>query len=104
MARDRERRKALRESGTSAPSPPANSGGGKSTTAAHLAIAKEVDTFTSASRIFGLKNKPRVERFLIIPLDAFGVEMISIGLLLEKKASAVDRRNVRITQLLREDA
>jgi ATP-binding protein involved in chromosome partitioning len=91
-------------------------GVGKSTTAANLAVAMaregwrvgllDADVFgPSAPRLFGLKEKPKVEKSFIVPLTAYGVKVISIGLLIEEEAPVVWRGPMvmsAITQLLRE--
>jgi ATP-binding protein involved in chromosome partitioning len=91
-------------------------GVGKSTTAANLAVAMakegwrvgllDADVFgPSAPRLFGLKEKPKVEKSFIVPLNAYGVKVISIGLLIEEDAPVVWRGPMvmsAITQLLRE--
>jgi len=93
-------------------------GVGKSTTAANLAVAMaregwrvgllDADVFgPSAPRLFGLKEKPKVEQSFIVPLEAYGVKVISIGLLIEEEAPVVWRGPMvmsAITQLLREVA
>jgi ATP-binding protein involved in chromosome partitioning len=93
-------------------------GVGKSTTAANLAVAMvkegwrvgllDADVFgPSAPRLFGLKEKPKVDRSFIVPLEAYGVKVISIGLLIEEEAPVVWRGPMvmsAITQLLREVA
>jgi len=93
-------------------------GVGKSTTAANLAVALakegwrvgllDADVFgPSAPRLFGLKDKPKVDRSFIVPLEAYGVKVISIGLLIEEEAPVVWRGPMvmsAITQLLREVA
>ena len=93
-------------------------GVGKSTTAANLAVAMvkegwrvgllDADVFgPSAPRLFGLKDKPQVDRSFIVPLEAYGVKVISIGLLIEEEAPVVWRGPMvmsAITQLLREVA
>jgi ATP-binding protein involved in chromosome partitioning len=93
-------------------------GVGKSTTAANLAVALvkegwrvgllDADVFgPSAPRLFGLKDKPVVEKSFIVPLEAYGVRVISIGLLIEEEAPVVWRGPMvmsAITQLLREVA
>jgi ATP-binding protein involved in chromosome partitioning len=93
-------------------------GVGKSTTAANLAVAMakegwrvgllDADVFgPSAPRLFGLKDKPIVEKSFVVPLEAFGVKVISIGLLIEEEAPVVWRGPMvmsAITQLLREVA
>jgi ATP-binding protein involved in chromosome partitioning len=93
-------------------------GVGKSTTAANLAVAMakegwrvgllDADVFgPSAPRLFGLKEKPIVEKSFVVPLEAFGVKVISIGLLIEEEAPVVWRGPMvmsAITQLLREVA
>ncbi len=91
-------------------------GVGKSTTAANLAVAMaregwkigllDADVFgPSAPRLFGLKDKPRVEDNFVVPLQAFGVKIMSIGLMIEEDAPVVWRGPMvmsAITQLLRE--
>jgi ATP-binding protein involved in chromosome partitioning len=91
-------------------------GVGKSTTAANLAIAMskegwktgllDADIFgPSAPRLFGLKEKPKVEGSFMLPLVAHGVKVMSIGLLIEEETPVVWRGPMvmsAITQLLRE--
>jgi ATP-binding protein involved in chromosome partitioning len=91
-------------------------GVGKSTTAANLAVAMvkegwrvgllDADVFgPSAPRLFGLKDKPAVDKSFIVPLEAYGVKVISIGLLIEEETAVVWRGPMvmsAITQLLRE--
>ena len=93
-------------------------GVGKSTTAANLAVAMaklgwrvgllDADVFgPSAPRLFGLKEKPKVDKSFIVPLEAYGVKVISIGLLIDEEAPVVWRGPMvmsAITQLLREVA
>jgi len=93
-------------------------GVGKSTVAANLAIAMaqegwrvgllDADVFgPSAPRLFGLDEKPKVEQSLLVPLVAFGVKVISIGLMIDEEAPVVWRGPMvmsAVTQLLREVA
>jgi ATP-binding protein involved in chromosome partitioning len=93
-------------------------GVGKSTVAANLAVAMalegwrvgllDADVFgPSAPRLFGLTEKPKVERNFLVPLVAHGVKVISIGLMIEEEAPVVWRGPMvmsAITQLLREVA
>jgi ATP-binding protein involved in chromosome partitioning len=93
-------------------------GVGKSTVAANLAVAMalegwrvgllDADVFgPSAPRLFGLAEKPKVERNFLVPPVAHGVKVISIGLMIEEEAPVVWRGPMvmsAITQLLREVA
>jgi ATP-binding protein involved in chromosome partitioning len=93
-------------------------GVGKSTTAANLAVALalegwrtgllDADVFgPSAPRLFGLTTKPQVEGSFMLPLEAHGVKVMSIGLLIEEETPVVWRGPMvmsAITQLLREVA
>ena len=93
-------------------------GVGKSTTAANLAIAMaqegwrvgllDADVFgPSAPRLFGLNEKPKVEQSFLVPLVAYGVKVISIGLMIDEEAPVVWRGPMvmsAVTQLLREVA
>ena len=93
-------------------------GVGKSTTAANLAIALrqegwrvgllDADVFgPSAPRLFGLTDKPEVKDQFLIPLVAYGVKVISIGLLIAEEAPVVWRGPMvmsAVTQMLREVA
>jgi ATP-binding protein involved in chromosome partitioning len=93
-------------------------GVGKSTTAANLAIAMQqegwrvglldADVFgPSAPRLFGLRDKPEVKDEFLIPLVAYGVKVISIGLLIAEESPVVWRGPMvmsAVTQMLREVA
>ena len=93
-------------------------GVGKSTVAANLAIAMaregwrvgllDADVFgPSAPRLFGLTEKPKVEQSFLVPLVAYGVKVISIGLMIEEESPVVWRGPMvmsAVTQLLREVA
>jgi ATP-binding protein involved in chromosome partitioning len=93
-------------------------GVGKSTVAANLAIAMgqegwrvgllDADVFgPSAPRLFGLTQKPKVEQSFLVPLVAYGVKVISIGLMIEEESPVVWRGPMvmsAVTQLLREVA
>jgi ATP-binding protein involved in chromosome partitioning len=93
-------------------------GVGKSTVAANLAIAMgqegwrvgllDADVFgPSAPRLFGLTDKPKVEQSFLVPLVAYGVKVISIGLMIEEESPVVWRGPMvmsAVTQLLREVA
>jgi ATP-binding protein involved in chromosome partitioning len=93
-------------------------GVGKSTVAANLAIAMgqegwrvgllDADVFgPSAPRLFGLTEKPKVEQSFLVPLLAYGVKVISIGLMIEEESPVVWRGPMvmsAVTQLLREVA
>jgi ATP-binding protein involved in chromosome partitioning len=93
-------------------------GVGKSTTAANLAVAMaqegwrvgllDADVFgPSAPRLFGLTEKPKVEQSFLVPLVAYGVKVISIGLMISEDSAVVWRGPMvmsAVTQLLREVA
>ncbi len=77
-------------------------GVGKSTVAANLAAALARDGRSVAimdadiygpniPRLFGVSDKPRVEGGKIIPLEKYGVKLISLGLLVERDAPAIWR-------------
>ena len=91
-------------------------GVGKSTTAANLAVALaregwrlgllDADIFgPSAPRLFGLKGKPKIEGNFVIPAQAHGVKVISIGLMIDEEAPVIWRGPMvisAVTQLLGE--
>ena len=93
-------------------------GVGKSTVAANLAVALaqggwrvgvlDADIYgPSAPRLFGLRGKPEVVDKRIIPLEAYGLRIMSIGLLVGEETAMIWRGPMvmsAINQLLREVA
>jgi ATP-binding protein involved in chromosome partitioning len=77
-------------------------GVGKSTTSANLALGLaaqgwkvgllDADIYgPSAPRLFGLHEKPKVENGKLIPLEAYGVKIMSMGFLVEENTPMVWR-------------
>jgi ATP-binding protein involved in chromosome partitioning len=93
-------------------------GVGKSTVAANLAVALALDGWRvglldadiygpSAPRLFGLTAKPQVQDKRIIPLEAFGLRIMSIGLLVDEDTAMIWRGPMvmsALNQMLREVA
>lgn len=93
-------------------------GVGKSTVAANLSVALAKDGWRvgvldadiygpSAPRLFGLRAKPEVVDKRIVPLEAFGLRIMSIGLLVEEDTAMIWRGPMvmsAINQMLREVA
>ena len=91
-------------------------GVGKSTVAANLAVALALDGWRvglldadiygpSAPRLFGLTTKPEMRGKRLAPLEAFGLRIMSIGLLVEEETAMIWRGPMvmsAINQLLRE--
>ena len=77
-------------------------GVGKSTTAANLALGLAAQNWRvglldadvygpSAPRLFGLSEKPRVENGKLVPLEANGIEIMSMGFLVDENIPMVWR-------------
>ncbi|MBL1256369.1 Mrp/NBP35 family ATP-binding protein [Methylocystis sp. Sn-Cys] len=77
-------------------------GVGKSTTSANLALGLaaqgwrvgllDADIYgPSAPRLFGLHDKPKVENGKLVPLEAYGVKIMSMGFLVEENTPMVWR-------------
>jgi len=77
-------------------------GVGKSTTAANLALALAAQNWRvglldadvygpSAPRLFGLTEKPRVESGKLVPLEAYGIKIMSMGFLVDENTPMVWR-------------
>jgi ATP-binding protein involved in chromosome partitioning len=93
-------------------------GVGKSTTSANLALGLaaqgwrvgllDADIYgPSAPRLFGLSGKPRVEGGKMVPHEAFGIKVMSIGFLVDENVPMVWRGPMvsqALTQLLGEVA
>ncbi|MBI3276022.1 MAG: P-loop NTPase, partial [Methylocystis sp.] len=93
-------------------------GVGKSTTAANLALGLaaqgwrvgllDADVYgPSAPRLFGLRARPQVEGGKMIPLEAFGIKVMSIGFLIDENVPMVWRGPMvssALTQMLGEVA
>jgi len=93
-------------------------GVGKSTVAANLAVALSMEGWRvgvldadiygpSAPRLFGLRGKPEVVDKRIIPLEAFGLRIMSIGLLVDEDTAMIWRGPMvmsALNQMLREVA
>jgi len=91
-------------------------GVGKSTTAANLALGLaaqgwrvgllDADIYgPSAPRLFGLHGKPQVADGKMVPLEAYGVKVMSIGFLVEEETPMIWRGPMvmsALTQMLRE--
>lgn len=85
-------------------------GVGKSTTAANLAVGLAAQNWRvglldadiygpSAPRLFGLSGKPRVEAGKLVPLEAYGVKIMSMGFLVDENVPMV-WRGPMVTQAL----
>jgi ATP-binding protein involved in chromosome partitioning len=85
-------------------------GVGKSTTAANLALGLAAQNWRvglldadiygpSAPRLFGLSGKPQVEAGKLIPLEAYGVKIMSMGFLVDENVPMV-WRGPMVTQAL----
>jgi ATP-binding protein involved in chromosome partitioning len=85
-------------------------GVGKSTTAANLAVGLAAQNWRvglldadiygpSAPRLFGLSGKPRVEDGKLVPLEAYGVKIMSMGFLVDENVPMV-WRGPMVTQAL----
>ncbi len=93
-------------------------GVGKSTTAANLALGLAAQNWRvglldadiygpSAPRLFGLHDKPKVEGGKLVPLEAYGIKIMSMGFLVDENTPMVWRGPMvaqALTQLLREVA
>lgn len=93
-------------------------GVGKSTTAVNLALALAAQNWRvglldadiygpSIPRLLGLGGKPRVEAGKLVPLEAYGVKAMSIGLLVDEETALIWRGPMvaqALTQLLSEVA
>ena len=93
-------------------------GVGKSTTAVNLALALVAEGWSvglldadiygpSVPRLLNLREKPAVEGGMMIPLEAFGLRAMSIGLLVEERTAMIWRGPMvmsALTQMLREVA
>ena len=77
-------------------------GVGKSTTAANLALGLAAQNWRvglldadiygpSAPRLFGLHEKPKVENGKLIPLEAYGIKVMSMGFLIDENVPMVWR-------------
>ncbi|MEK4034465.1 Mrp/NBP35 family ATP-binding protein [Methylocystis sp. IM2] len=93
-------------------------GVGKSTTAANLALGLAAQNWRvglldadiygpSAPRLFGLHEKPKVEGGKLVPLEAYGIKIMSMGFLVDENTPMVWRGPMvaqALTQLLNEVA
>jgi ATP-binding protein involved in chromosome partitioning len=93
-------------------------GVGKSTTSANLALGLaaqgwrvgllDADIYgPSAPRLFGLSQKPKVENGKLVPLESYGIKVMSMGFLVEEETPMVWRGPMvaqALTQLLNEVA
>lgn len=93
-------------------------GVGKSTTAANLALGLAAQNWRvglldadiygpSAPRLFGLHEKPKVEGGKLVPLEAYGIKVMSMGFLVDENTPMVWRGPMvaqALTQLLNEVA
>lgn len=91
-------------------------GVGKSTVAANLAVAlaregravalMDADIYgPNIPRLFGVSDRPMVQSGKIVPLEKYGVRLISLGLLVDRDAPAIWRGPIVtkiITQFLRD--
>ncbi len=93
-------------------------GVGKSTTSVNLALALAAEGWSvglldadiygpSVPRLLDLKDKPHTEDGMMVPLEAFGLRVMSIGLLVEERTAMIWRGPMvmsALTQMLREVA
>jgi ATP-binding protein involved in chromosome partitioning len=93
-------------------------GVGKSTTSANLALGLaaqgwrvgllDADIYgPSAPRLFGLSEKPKVENGKLVPLESYGIKVMSMGFLVDEETPMVWRGPMvaqALTQLLNEVA
>lgn len=93
-------------------------GVGKSTTAVNLALALAAQNWRvglldadiygpSVPRLLGLAGKPRLEGGKLVPLEAYGIKAMSIGLLVDEETAMIWRGPMvaqALTQLLSEVA
>ena len=93
-------------------------GVGKSTTSVNLALALAAEGWSvglldadiygpSVPRLLDLREKPQTADGMMVPLDAFGLRVMSIGLLVEERTAMIWRGPMvmsALTQMLREVA